>query len=205
MLFIISNPFYSKVSLIKKLVIKMTAQIPDSFIYKDGEYSIVGLGGDGLVYPDDYNLKLQAASTACWRGYVYTYEIVDNKLILKEMLCRLQEESEFLDKKPIKSKKHFFSYKYELDYPVKFTGSFLIARDFIQEMYVHMGYQRPMSFREVIKLEFKEGNLTSEEDLSRRMEDQRNEDVTKDAQPRSPSDEDISSWINKTFSLEHDE
>ena len=186
-------------------MIRLTAQIPDSFFYNDGEYSIVGISGEGLIYPDEYDLKLQAASTACWRGYVYTYEIVDSKLMLKEMLCRLQEESEFLNKKPIKSEKHFFSYKYELDFPIKFTGSFLIARDFIQEMYVHMGFQRPMSFREVIKLEFDEGKLVSKNDISKRMEEQRNEDITKNAQPRSPSEEDISSWINKTFSLEHEE
>jgi len=185
----------------------LTAQIPDTFIYKGEEYSIVGESGDGLINPREFKLELMMASTACWRGYLLTYELKDNQLLLKKLLCRLKEKiaiQEIQPKTPGKDESYMFNTKYDLNLPVKFTGSFLIARDFIREMYVHMGFPRPMAFRDVYRLEFEDGKLTLEKDLSEQMKEQRENDIMKDAQPNSPSEVDVSEWINKTFSLDHE-
>ena len=47
-----------------------------------------------------------------------------------------------------------------------FTGKIRIAADFIGELYVHMGFQKPSAFETVIDLSFEDGLLVSTEDRS---------------------------------------
>jgi hypothetical protein len=80
----------------------------------------------------------------------------------------------------------------------------LLAKDFIRSMYVHMGFQRPIAFRTVIEFHVKNGDITLQLDLSKKMEEYRKQDSTKGAQPGSNSSEDIENWIKQTFSLDYD-
>jgi hypothetical protein len=56
---------------------------------------------------------------------------------------------------------------------VSFTGKIRIAKDFIDSMYVHMGFQKPASFQTVLDLQFMDGNLVDVLDLSEVMADRR--------------------------------
>ena len=49
---------------------------------------------------------------------------------------------------------------------MKYTGGLVITRDLIRDRYVHMGFQSPLSYTEVIELRFKKGVLVEENDLS---------------------------------------
>lgn len=51
----------------------MTAQMPDQFTYEDEEYSIIGVKGNNLFNPSDFNLEPITVSTACYRGYVVAF------------------------------------------------------------------------------------------------------------------------------------
>lgn len=47
----------------------------------------------------------------------------------------------------------------DLNLKINFTGQIRLARDFIDEMYVHMGYQKPSSFKTVLDITLKDGEL----------------------------------------------
>ena len=53
-----------------------------------------------------------------------------------------------------------------LNVKVPFTGRMQIAREFIEEYYVHMGFQKPSAFRTLLEFEFKDGKVISHKDLS---------------------------------------
>lgn len=77
--------------------------------------------------------------------------------------------------------------------------------NYIQEMYIHMGFQRPMSYENVIELYFEKGKFTKEKNLSKKMEELRNIDSSKDSSPVNPEDSvDVNTWIAKSFSLEYE-
>ena len=99
----------------------------------------------------------------------------------------------------------FFDYCYNnLSLQTYFTGKLLLAKDFIQSMYVHMGFQRPMAYKTVVELSVENGKITLFKDLSRKIEGDREQDRFKDANPQSNSKKDIRDWVEKTFSLEYD-
>jgi len=53
----------------------MTAQISDRFIYRDEDYSLAGVSGKGLFQPDQFGIEIEATCSACWRGFMATYQV----------------------------------------------------------------------------------------------------------------------------------
>jgi hypothetical protein len=183
----------------------MTAQIPDEFRYMGELYSLVGLKGSALFTPQDFGITPHMASTACYRGYVMRYDCVNGQLILDSMSVRTEKAPPVNDIKPIEEEGFFFSHRYEaLGLKTRFTGSMLLAKDFIEEMYVHMGFQRPMAFRTVLEMQIQDGDILATNDLSEKMEELRNRDPTKEAQPDSRDHDDVMSWIENAFSLDYE-
>jgi hypothetical protein len=183
----------------------MTAQIPDSVIYDGEEFSLVGVKGKGLYNPEDFGISPHFRSTACWRGYVMRYTFNKGQLILDRMLLNTNNPLKINGIEPqILKDIGSFDYCYEnLNLKTDLTGTILLAKDFIQEMYVHMGFQRPMAYKTVIEIKIDHGNILSVKDLSKRMEEYRTQDYSKEAQPQSNSRKDIESWIKRTFSLDY--
>ena len=196
---------------IKNLVgIVMTAQIPDKATYKGEEFDIVGVSGSDLFDPKAHGLQVMMASTACYNGYILSYKCENDEFILDKIHFRTNEKPVNIN--GVKAKKHkekysMFNYKFEnLQMKTEFTGDIIIARNFIQEMYVHMGYQRPMAFREVYRFIIENDKIIEVKDLSKRMEERRKEDSSKDSYPTNPEDEkEVHTWISKTFSREIEE
>jgi hypothetical protein len=56
-----------------------------------------------------------------------------------------------------------------LNLPVRSSGGLLLGSDFIEEMYLHIWFQKPYSFREVKEITFCEGKVTTLCDHSERM------------------------------------
>ena len=184
-----------------------TAQIPDEFIYNGEPFSLVGLKGNGLPTPEDFGIKPYSICTACWRGYVMKYSFTNDRLILDGMLVNTKNPPKINGVEPQTGKdtgNSLFEYCYKnLDLKTEFTGNVLLAKDFIQQMYVHMGFQRSMAFKTVVEIQVEKGNIIGIGDLSKKMEEERKEDVYKGAQPRTNSDKNIENWVNKTFSLDY--
>ncbi len=201
----------------------MTAQIPDEFRYNGEPYSLVGMKGSGLYTVEDFGLETRMASTACWRGNIMYYDCVDGQLVLDMMHANSDEAfpingvepapgeyemfSEEVKKRlPEKLRNHRlfkFTYK-DMKLKTRFTGSILLAKDFINSMYRHMGYQRPMAYRIVLEIQVQDGDIISVSDLSESMEELRLKERHKGAQPDSMSEEDVHEWVEETFSLDYD-
>ena len=184
----------------------MTGQVPDTIIYNESSYSIVGLKGEGLPSPYDFNLKPASPNTANWRGFVMTYIIVGEHLQLLEMKVTVEDTKEkppkINDVKPKLMKEGLIHLTYKnLKLKTSFTGNILIAKDFIDSMYVHMGFQSPLSFEKVIELEFEDGNLLNVRDLTKKMKEWRDKDIS-DGKLKPTYDP--QAWIARTFSLDYD-
>lgn len=147
----------------------MTAQVSDTFIYKGKEYWLIGIDGDKLPEPKDFGMKPVWISTACWRGFYSTYEITDNLMYLKEMTLSVKKNNYKLINgvKPIIDG-YQATYK-DINFRVSFTGKIRIAKDFIQELYVHMGFQKPSAFKKVIDLKFEDGRIVETNDRSKEV------------------------------------
>ena len=184
----------------------MTGQIPDKLIYNRSSYSIVGLKGEGLPSPLDFGLKPISPHTANWRGFIMIYTIAENHLIVQEMNVTVKD----LEKKPPlinnvnpeTKKKGIIHLTYNnLKLKTQFTGKVLIAKDFIDSMYVHMGFQSPISFETVIELKISNGTLIKVTDFSEIMKKYRKLSSTDGKLgPR----ENIQEWVARTFSLDYD-
>ncbi|MHA1148461.1 MAG: hypothetical protein ACTSR8_09460 [Promethearchaeota archaeon] len=195
----------------------MTAQMPDQFFYRDYKLDLVGIKGNELPVPIDFGVETMMASTACWRGYVMRYRIIENRLVL-EGFCfatKMDELPEINGVKPIKLSKEtaeegdwmhtIFRNEYKnLDLTIQFTGSLWLAKDFIDSEYVHMGFQSPTAYRTVLKFDFEQGIIVNVEDKSKEAEISREKGGCKESQPKSMSSKDLDDWIMKRFSLDID-
>jgi len=151
----------------------MTAQIMDRFLFRGEEYRLVGGEGGPLISPQDFGMEPGFIHTACWRGFYSTYEIKDDQIFLVEMTMREKKGNYIaINNKMPEVTEHQACYE-NIYLPVPFTGRLLLAKDFIQELYVHMGFQEPTAFKTVLELTFKDGLLMDLQDRSKEMEQER--------------------------------
>jgi hypothetical protein len=187
----------------------MTAQISDVVVYRDKPHSIAGINGSGLFDPTEHGIKPVMISTACWRGYHCTYQVADGNLLLTSVTAGLGEEDRALAKRregpklfgkvprryPVRG--HFYDGLREV---VPFTGGLLLADDFIDELYVHMGFHPAWKFREVHELLFERGRVVKAADRSAEMAEFR--EILAD-RPLQPSDPENREEIERCFSLKN--
>ena len=182
----------------------MTAQIPDEFVLNSEDFSLIGLKGRDLFKPEDFGITPHFSSTACWRGYVMRYIFTDDQLILDGMRVNVDNPPKINGIEPEREGNMFKYYYKNLNLKTSFTGKVLLAKDFIQSMYVHMGFQRPIAFETVVEINVERGEIISVKDLSKQMEDHRDLNPNEGVQPLSNSQNDIEEWVKDTFSLDYD-
>ncbi len=160
----------------------MTAQIHDEFRYQGTAYSVVEVRDEALFSPAAFGLYPAGASTACWRGYQAVFAIADSQLVVATLHVNLLTFKGGLQRRegpvvhgiepsgPARDHHDMFNNHYEgLDYPLAYTGSLLIADGFIQDLYVHMGFQPAWKFETVLELVFDAGRFVEAIDRSERM------------------------------------
>lgn len=183
----------------------MTAQASDQFEYSGNDYSLAGIKGNALFDPIHYGIKPISSNSACWRGYVCKYLLEEQRLYLKELVVNARE-------KPVPILKHqphaiqgFFDFAYRrMRLPIAFTGGLLIGRDFLQDLYIHMGFAPAWKFRDVRELLFEDGKLVRARDRSLQMRQFREEMRDRNLGPENPdSKQSIDEWVKRTFSLNY--
>ncbi|WP_427157377.1 hypothetical protein ACQFX9_17860 [Aliinostoc sp. HNIBRCY26] len=151
----------------------MTGQISDLLIHENQKFCIAGVEGAGLFEPTQHGFYPQWGTTACYRGYCCTYEVIEETFYLKELIISLVLKEKLLLKHG-KARDFLGVFPYGRDTPVghpsavyeqlnhfvEFTGSLLIANKFIHNLYVHLGFQPAYKYEEVYELTFDKGYLT---------------------------------------------
>ena len=151
----------------------MTAQISETFLFKGDEYSLIGMRGGDLASPEQFGMKPEMIHTACYRGFYATYELTEDALLLRSLTLR-EKNGNYPPIEGIKPSKERYQATYRgLSVRIPFTGKIRLAKDFIQELYIHMGYQKPSSFETVLDITLKDGRVVAINDRSQEMEQKR--------------------------------
>jgi len=156
----------------------MTAQITDTFLFKRKSYQLIGITGGDLFSSQDFGIEADCMDTSCWRGFYSTYAITDKGIYLKEMTVLLAPRKDGKYKTinnmlPQQISDYEALYK-DIKLPVSsFTGKLRIARGFIDELYIHMGFPKPSAFKTVLDLTFEDGKLKEKKNRSREMKKKR--------------------------------
>ena len=127
-----------------------------------------------LFTPASFGLFPIPASTACWRGNLALYTILDAHLELDTLYVNLREPqgpmiNDVVPHPPTDRYGMFNNTYGNLNLPIPYTGSILIGTGFIQELYEHMGSHPAWKYRAVIELMFENGKWNSETDRSESM------------------------------------
>jgi hypothetical protein len=93
---------------------------------------------------------------------------------------------------------------HNLNVPVPFTGQIRLARDFIEDRYVHMGFQKPTTFRTVYDLTLENGRVLNLMDRSQDMEKKRNRGILGRIYRSLIRKIKGENWIQKSFTLDMD-
>ena len=152
----------------------MTAQISDTFIFKGEVYDLIGMQGGNLVTPEQFGMHPDMIHTACYRGFYATYKLMEDRLYLRQLtLC--EKDGNYLPINGIQPEMNedaAASYR-NLNVQVPFTGQIRLATDFIEELYVHMGFQKPTAFRTVYDITLENGRVVELKDRSSDMQKKR--------------------------------
>ena len=151
----------------------MTAQISDTFIFEAEEYSLIGIRGGDLASPEQFGMEPKMLSTACYRGFFATYEVTREALYLRELTLR-EKNGNYLPIEGIQPEtgNHRATY-HGLNVRVSFTGKIRIAKGFIHDLYIHMGYQKASAYETVLDLTLNDGRIVKILDRSKEMEQKR--------------------------------
>ena len=195
----------------------MTAQVPDVIEYRGKQYSIAGVSGEGLFDPSEHGMKPLPSNSANWRGFACEYVVFGNTLLLDRLCVDLESpgrelfgvspETKFFDSVPEAARANYASCVsvYEgLNHKVTYTGGLLLGEDFIDELYVHMGFHPAWKFREVHELVFDRGTLTQEADLSEKIAQVREKMSRTAHMPGLGANPGVvNRWIKECFSLKY--
>lgn len=166
----------------------MTAQRTDTFFFMQEQYDVIRVGRDKSVpvsirlynyevfSPKEFGLMPKTISTSCWRGYYATYSVKNDKLQLVNLTIN-DETRSYPDINGVQAEitpsrpERFYR---NIGVHLEFSGQLRLAKDFIKEMYIHMGYQTAHCFQTVYDLTFEKGVLVEALDRSEEVAALRN-------------------------------
>jgi hypothetical protein len=176
----------------------MTAQRTDTFIFKDNKYSLIGIAGSSLASPRQFGMIPEMLSTGCYRGFFATYELTDEALLLRDMTLR-EMFSNYLPINGVEPEKEQYQATYRnLSVKIPFTGIIRLAKDFISELSINMGFQKPTAFKTVLDFTIEDGKIIDIKDRSADMEKKRG------AFKKYYTNGDLMETIEDAFSLDLD-
>ena len=189
----------------------MTAQIGDSFHYKKREYCIVAISEPLKFSPQDYGITPESYCTACWAGYWCEYEISDKGIILTNFYVNSKDDYYpevngvlplFADKNSKERFKYMGHHLYKgVNILMPYTGKIVVGKDFMQEYYIHMGYQRAWAYKDLKEFIFEQGELVDVIDHSNVAKELRKK-IDEDPEFFKKLHDNIPEFIESSFNLE---
>jgi hypothetical protein len=171
----------------------MTAQIHDSIVLQDKKFSIVGVHGNELFNPVDFELHPFSTVTSCWRGYVCTYKIFHNKLLLATLEVNLHQQGPTINGVEPLLSAGMFNHTYSaMNLQIQFTGEIFAGDKFIRELYVHMGFHPAWKYETVYELVISNGSVLNTKDVSKQMAQLREQMIRQPLDPPKNRD-----WMAK--------
>ncbi|MEN9361687.1 MAG: hypothetical protein RL095_3222 [Verrucomicrobiota bacterium] len=195
----------------------MTAQMPDSFRYRNRDFAVDGISEGKLFDPSLLGLEPAGTCSACWRGYQAIFAIHESHLVLDALDVNLilrsagKLEDDCIEGPIINGvapiatgrERSFFNNHYDgLKYKLNYSGGLLLVDGYIEELYRRRGYAPPWRYKSVIELVFDNGILKKEFDRSEKMEEFRYKFVNAEAQKTSgemPSDDEVRNFVERAF------
>jgi hypothetical protein len=191
----------------------LTAQIPNWVTYKGEKYSLIGLRGDWLPAPQDFGITPSVPHTACYRGYIAGFELNESGFFLQELTVWRSCQGADVRFPPINSVLPRTGYADEsgrktpdnqaaysgLCVPVPFTGTLRLASGFVEDFYIHQGFQKASAFETVLDVTLVEGRCVKIEDRSEEAAQRRGE-----FKKRYMKDGDVVGAVQEAFDLDLD-
>lgn len=199
----------------------MTAQISDTFFYNNENWELIASTDEIKFDPRKYGLEPISPCTACWDGFVCDYEITKESLNLKTLYICLGwpgypgiiDESKEGPEYPVvmnteatevpEDSFSFFDHCYNFNMPVKYTGKLMLGKDFMQEYYIHMGWQQAWAFKTVKEFEFKDGVLVNVVDYSDKVEKVR-QDLNEHPEKVEEFKGNIPFFVESSFAMDYE-
>jgi hypothetical protein len=181
----------------------MTSQIADQVVFEDEQYALTAVDGTGLFHPVEHGYEPRFLSTGCYRGFVCTYAVVADRLLLRDLELGSEDEpAPFDGVRP--QLVEYQGWQYDgLNRPVAFTGRLLVGTgrpDYSPRL--NMGFCPAWLCEQVRELVFRDGQLLTATDCSAALAAVRAEIADFATEP--PAGEDVGDWIDRTFSLTYD-
>ncbi len=155
----------------------MTDQIPDSILLRGTEHLIVRGSGEGAFDPFAYDLCPGfGMNTGCRRGFVCTYALKADELVLAELDIDLDDEipPPLGGVQPVEGRIGWLYSNPNIRVP--YSGTMLVGSGFEPGKYAGNGaFDRPYCFNILTELSFEKGRLVREEDRSGMFESERQE------------------------------
>lgn len=150
----------------------------------------------GIVSPKRFGMMPVKMHTACYRGFYAAYEITLESMYLRRLTvknifcfypsikgvkpvrkiedCDDMEDTNVFIRPFVKTCLAVFakaSYD-SLNVNIPYTGTILLAKDFIDEFHVNMGFQKPTAYKTVLEVVLKNGKISGVSDRSQEMQQQ---------------------------------
>ncbi|MFX0097973.1 MAG: hypothetical protein ACFFCS_00210 [Candidatus Hodarchaeota archaeon] len=141
----------------------------------DGKiFEIIGINGEGLLKGKDFvtSTSKNYSTTACWRGYIMSYEIIDNHLTLVKMELDVDDDVEILGQAPKKGENLRKMYE-NLEKIADFTGKILITRGDIEDQPFSPILPNQFGREKYIEFHVENGEIKSQSDITKMIETHR--------------------------------
>lgn len=153
----------------------MTGQMHNHLHFRGQDFLITSVYPKDLFSPETLGITTYSRNTACWCGYLLYFGIKDEELVLQNIILNTKDSPPKINGVSPTKEFPMFDYTYpSVNYKIEFSGEIEIGTDFINELYVHGGFQPSSSYKTVFKLEIKNDLVVNVEDLSSLMEKKRN-------------------------------
>lgn len=122
----------------------MTAQTPDRLLFNGYEFHIVE-ASETMFDPITHGFQPVSPHTACWRGYILHFAIANRHLLLRTLEVNQKAPSDVwygvVPKPGTFARMPLWVLYEEVNLSIEFSGRIVIARKFIDDYYVHLGFQ----------------------------------------------------------------